>query len=111
MLLDIGLEMVEALVSRGLKVTLVEAQPQVLPHLDAEMAVPLLEEMKLRGVQVHVATSVTALRASANVAVGAVEVQTSASENWLTADFIIMAGTKDRRNREFHFREFHGKIT
>lgn len=50
----IGLEMVEQLVRRGMTVTLVELQPQVLPLLDREMAQPLSEELARQGVPMHV---------------------------------------------------------
>ena len=41
----IGLEMAEAFVQRGLEVTLVEAAPQVMPTLDADVAAPLVEAL------------------------------------------------------------------
>ena len=46
----IGLELVENLVGRGVQVTLVELQDQVLPPLDAEMTTPIVEELKRHGV-------------------------------------------------------------
>ena len=47
----IGLEVVENLVGRGVQVTLVELQDQVLPPLDAEMTTPIVEELKRHGVK------------------------------------------------------------
>lgn len=46
----IGLEMAENLAHRGLRVTIVEKLPQVMPPLDAEMAVPIAEHLRARGV-------------------------------------------------------------
>src|ERR1019366_10493814 len=41
----IGLEMVENLIHRGLSVTVLEKLPQVMPPLDPEVAVPLMEHL------------------------------------------------------------------
>jgi NADPH-dependent 2,4-dienoyl-CoA reductase/sulfur reductase-like enzyme/rhodanese-related sulfurtransferase len=49
----IGLEMVENLILRGLSVTVLEKLPQVMPPLDPEVAVPLMEHLISRGVQLH----------------------------------------------------------
>jgi NADPH-dependent 2,4-dienoyl-CoA reductase/sulfur reductase-like enzyme/rhodanese-related sulfurtransferase len=46
----IGLEMAENLVHRGLSVTIVEKLPQVMPPLDAEMAVTLASHLRAKGV-------------------------------------------------------------
>lgn len=48
----IGLELVENLVKRGIKTTLVELQDQVLPPLDKEMTTPILETLSSNGVTV-----------------------------------------------------------
>jgi NADPH-dependent 2,4-dienoyl-CoA reductase/sulfur reductase-like enzyme/rhodanese-related sulfurtransferase len=49
----IGLEMVEALVERGVAVTLVEQQPYVLPILDPEMADQIEGTLRQRGVELR----------------------------------------------------------
>src|ERR1019366_2787754 len=49
----IGLEMVENLVHRGLSVTVLEKLPQVMPPLHPEVAVPLMEHLVAKGVQLH----------------------------------------------------------
>jgi len=49
----IGLEMVEALVARGLDVDLVELNPHVMPNVDAEMAQPLADELERNGVNLY----------------------------------------------------------
>jgi NADPH-dependent 2,4-dienoyl-CoA reductase/sulfur reductase-like enzyme/rhodanese-related sulfurtransferase len=49
----IGLEMVENLIHRELSVAILEKLPQVMPPLDPEMAVPLMEHLAVKGVQLH----------------------------------------------------------
>ncbi len=56
----IGLEMAEALRTRGLEVTLVELAPQVMGPVDAEMAAPLHQALRRHGVDLRLETSVTA---------------------------------------------------
>ncbi len=53
----IGLEAVEALTSRGLKVHLVELADHVLPPLDAELAPLLADELAAHGVDLRLAVS------------------------------------------------------
>ena len=60
----IGLEMTEALVERGLAVTLVELAPQVMGPVDAEMAAPLHAELKRHGVNLKLNASVVAFKES-----------------------------------------------
>jgi NADPH-dependent 2,4-dienoyl-CoA reductase/sulfur reductase-like enzyme/peroxiredoxin family protein/rhodanese-related sulfurtransferase/TusA-related sulfurtransferase len=55
----IGLEMAEALIERGLKVSLVELEPQVMGTVDPEIAAPLHQELELHGVKLFLKTSVT----------------------------------------------------
>jgi NADPH-dependent 2,4-dienoyl-CoA reductase/sulfur reductase-like enzyme/rhodanese-related sulfurtransferase len=49
----IGLEMVENLIHRDLAITVLEKLPQVMPPLDAEMAVPLMEHLASKGIRLH----------------------------------------------------------
>jgi NADPH-dependent 2,4-dienoyl-CoA reductase/sulfur reductase-like enzyme/rhodanese-related sulfurtransferase len=49
----IGLEMTENLVKRGLQVTIVEKQSQILPLFDAEMVADLYDSLKNQGVEVR----------------------------------------------------------
>jgi NADPH-dependent 2,4-dienoyl-CoA reductase/sulfur reductase-like enzyme len=49
----IGLEMVENLIHRKLSVSILEKLPQVMPPLDPEMAVPLMEHLRAKGVRLH----------------------------------------------------------
>lgn len=48
----IGLEMAEQLNRRGLKVTIIEAMPQVMLSLDPEMSAIILNELNINGVKV-----------------------------------------------------------
>lgn len=54
----IGLEMVEQLVRRGFNVSLAELMPQVLAPMDAEMSVPLQDELTAHGVRVELGNGI-----------------------------------------------------
>jgi NADPH-dependent 2,4-dienoyl-CoA reductase/sulfur reductase-like enzyme len=55
----IGLEMADALTTRGLAVTLVEQLPEVLPTVDAQLGALVRGELEGRGVTVLAGTAVT----------------------------------------------------
>lgn len=55
----IGLEMVEALVKRGMKVNVVETMPHVMSIMDEETAGFIQNEMLSYGVEIHTSASVT----------------------------------------------------
>lgn len=55
----IGLEMAEGLRHRNIDTHLVELQSQVMPPLDAEMAVPVAKEMAQNGIHLHLGASAT----------------------------------------------------
>lgn len=57
----IGLELVEALVRRGIHVTVIEAQPQVMPPLDRDMAAEAEKTLTRNGVALHLGTKVQEL--------------------------------------------------
>ncbi|MEU0557555.1 FAD-dependent oxidoreductase [Dactylosporangium sp. NPDC006015] len=59
----IGLEMAEALTTRGLHVTVLEQVDQVMPTIDAELAEPLAEHLRAHGVTVQHGTQVHAVTA------------------------------------------------
>ncbi|MEV1321481.1 FAD-dependent oxidoreductase [Micromonospora arborensis] len=59
----IGLEMAEALTTRGLQVTLIEQVNQVMPTIDPELAQPLAEHLRGQGVTVRCGTRVRAVTA------------------------------------------------
>jgi NADPH-dependent 2,4-dienoyl-CoA reductase/sulfur reductase-like enzyme/rhodanese-related sulfurtransferase len=58
----IGLEMAECLAHRGVGVTLIERNPQVLMALDAEIARPVADELATRGVNVLTQRKVTGIQ-------------------------------------------------
>ena len=57
----IGLEMAEALTSRGIHVTQIEALPEVLPTVDPELGALVHAELERHGVEVLTDTAVTAI--------------------------------------------------
>lgn len=60
----IGLEMVENLVRRNIKVTLLQLSDQILSVMDKEMTTPILTELKSKGVSVRLNTTVSEILAS-----------------------------------------------
>jgi NADPH-dependent 2,4-dienoyl-CoA reductase/sulfur reductase-like enzyme len=66
----IGLEMAEAFVLRGLDVTLVEAAPQLMPSLDADVAAPLVGALEGLGIDVRLETPLESVEDGAVVAGG-----------------------------------------
>jgi NADPH-dependent 2,4-dienoyl-CoA reductase/sulfur reductase-like enzyme/peroxiredoxin family protein/rhodanese-related sulfurtransferase/TusA-related sulfurtransferase len=58
----IGLEMTEVLAHRGLAVSLVELETQVMGPIDPEMATPLHEHLRQQGVDLCLNSSVTAIQ-------------------------------------------------
>ena len=58
----IGLEMVEALVHRGIKVHLVEMMPHAMAGMDAEIAGFIEQEMISYGVEIHTGKAVNGIR-------------------------------------------------
>ncbi len=82
----VGVEMAEALVRRGLAVTLVERREQPMSTVDPDMGALVREAMTGMGIQVHTGASVTGLSAK-DGAVSAVV--TDAGE--IPADIVILA--------------------
>lgn len=60
----IGLELVENFVRRGIAVTVVELQDQVLPPFDREMTTPIAEQLASKGVAVRLGDSAEAFEKS-----------------------------------------------
>ncbi len=58
----IGLEMAEALTTRGLSVTLVEQAPTVMPTVDPQLGRRIGAELASHGVSVHTGLTVSAIR-------------------------------------------------
>jgi len=57
----IGLEMAENLAGQGIDVTVVEAAPQVLPPLDPELAILVVDELVAHGVHVRTGATVASV--------------------------------------------------
>jgi len=92
----IGLEAVEALTSRGLKVHLVELADHVLPPLDAELAPLLADELAAHGVDLRLGVSAQAVATAGladepgeSISNGAVTVSLSDGAT-LAADLVIV---------------------
>jgi NADPH-dependent 2,4-dienoyl-CoA reductase/sulfur reductase-like enzyme/rhodanese-related sulfurtransferase len=78
----IGVEIAENLVHRGVATTLVEATDQVLAPLDPEMATPVADELRRRGVTLFLGDSVESITPR--------DVRL-ASGQFVTADLVIVA--------------------
>lgn len=83
----IGLEMVEQLTRRGLKVTLAELQPQVLPPFDPEMVQPVLEELRKNNVAVFLGDGIHSISTDKQ---GAATGVTLASGTTVEADLVLL---------------------
>jgi NADPH-dependent 2,4-dienoyl-CoA reductase/sulfur reductase-like enzyme len=84
----VGLEIAEALVARGLEVTLVERSGQVLGSLDPELAALVEAELDRRGVRVLKNRVVRRIQAEAAGRVEAVELETGSLR--LPADLVFV---------------------
>ncbi|WP_405958156.1 FAD-dependent oxidoreductase [Streptomyces phaeochromogenes] len=62
----IGLEMAEALTTRGIHVTQIEALPEVLPTVDPELGALVHAELTAHGVEVLTSTTVSAIARAAS---------------------------------------------
>lgn len=78
----IGIEMAENLAARGLRVSLVEAMPQVMAPLDPEMVHPVHERIRQHGVRLELGAAVTEI--------GTDTVTLSTGER-LAADLVVAA--------------------
>jgi NADPH-dependent 2,4-dienoyl-CoA reductase/sulfur reductase-like enzyme/rhodanese-related sulfurtransferase len=82
-----GLEMAENLVKRGLKVTILEMLPQVVPLLDPEMSEPVGRHLESHRVEVLVSEPVAGFEGDAE---GVRQVRTESGAAFL-ADLVILA--------------------
>ncbi len=82
----IGLEMAENLVHRGLQVTLVERNPQVMPPLDLEMAATIKDHLTEKGIHLHLDDGVAAFENDDD----GLQVITRSGER-LPADLVILS--------------------
>ncbi|QDU91570.1 Coenzyme A disulfide reductase [Pirellulimonas nuda] len=82
----IGVEMIENLTRRGLDVTLIERDVQVLPPWDAEMIVPIAAELVKRGVRVLLGTTVERFEQAGD----GLRLTLDSGES-IAADFVVMS--------------------
>ncbi len=82
----IGLEMAENLVHRGIAVTLIEAQSQVMAPLDPEMAAPVHERVRSHNVTLCLGDSVAEFKPNAK---GGIDVLTKSGATH-TAELVIL---------------------
>jgi NADPH-dependent 2,4-dienoyl-CoA reductase/sulfur reductase-like enzyme/rhodanese-related sulfurtransferase len=78
----IGVEVAENLVEAGKQVAVVEAAPQVLPPLDAEMAAEVAAELRRHGVNLHLGVGVQSIQPDSI---------TLADGRVLPADLVVLA--------------------
>lgn len=83
----IGLEMAENLVHLGLKTSVVEMLPQVMPPFDAEMVEPLHTHLRAKGVALHLGDGVAGFEQGAS---GAGLVVKTASGKAHEADLVML---------------------
>ncbi len=83
----IGLEMTENLAKRGVSVTLIEMEPQVVPMLDPEMAVPIHGHLLANGVRLCLGEPVTGFEQNSD---GTILVRLKSGETH-TADLVILS--------------------
>lgn len=82
----IGLEMAEALVNRGLNVTMIERAPQVMSTLDADMAAHVQEAAEGHGIRVVLGSAVEEIVTDSDGA----PVEVRASDGTFPADHVVI---------------------
>ena len=82
----IGLEMAENLAHRGLAVTVLEKLPQVMPPLDPEMAAPVAEHLRAKGVLLALGDGLAGFEGDGSAIVAHTE-----SGARIAADLVILA--------------------
>jgi len=83
----LGLEMAENLTIRGLKVTLIEMQPQVMPNLDPEMTIAIQTHLNTHRVALSLKNQVTGFAQNKD---NKLSVSTESGETF-TTDMVILA--------------------
>ncbi len=90
----IGLEMVEALYHRGIKVTLLELANQVMTSVDPEMASLLHHDLKNRKIDLRLNTALTKVAALSDSAPNALALSLSDGKKIKTGFVILAIGVK-----------------
>lgn len=85
----IGLEMAEALTTRGIRVTQIEALPEVLPTVDPELGALVHAELEHNGVEVLTNTAVSAITRTATGALTVTATQQGQTIS-RTVDFVLV---------------------
>jgi NADPH-dependent 2,4-dienoyl-CoA reductase/sulfur reductase-like enzyme/rhodanese-related sulfurtransferase len=83
----IGLEMAENLVNRGIKVSIIEMLPQLMPALDPEIAVQVQNHLNAQGISLNLGEPVTGFIENLD---GTISVSSGADKKY-TADMVILA--------------------
>ncbi len=92
----IGLEMTENLVKLGIKVSIVEMLPNVIPFFDPEMAVPVHDTLRKHGVDLYLNTAVKSFSRDKNSS--KINVATEPDKQ-LSCDMVILSiGSKPENN-------------
>ena len=87
----IGLEMAENLHHRGVKVDVVELADQILPPVDADIAAPVEQHLRARGIRLHLSTAAAAFQPLADGdGDDRVSVELNSGET-VAADLVILA--------------------
>ncbi|MFW2512634.1 FAD-dependent oxidoreductase [Demequina sp. SO4-13] len=87
----IGLEMAENLHHRGVRVDVVELADQILPPVDADIASPVEQHLRARGIGLHLSTAAAAFRPLADAdSEDRVSVELN-SGTTIAADLVILA--------------------
>jgi NADPH-dependent 2,4-dienoyl-CoA reductase/sulfur reductase-like enzyme len=89
----IGLEMADALTTRGLAVTQLEQLPEVLPTVDPELGALVHAELAARGVEVLTGTTVRGIRRAAPGGPGRLQVEATGADGMAVtriADMVLV---------------------
>lgn len=86
----VGLELAENLQHRGVRTTVVELADQILPPLDKEMAVPVEEHLRSRGVALELSAAAAAITKSASAKEAPLRVELTTGSS-LASDLVIMS--------------------
>jgi NADPH-dependent 2,4-dienoyl-CoA reductase/sulfur reductase-like enzyme len=89
----IGLEMADALTTRGLQITQMEQLPEVLPTVDAPLGVKVRAQLTVRGVEVLTGTTVNRISRASPGAAGRLQVEATAADGspvTRTADAVLV---------------------
>jgi len=90
----IGLEMAEALTTRGIAVTQIEALPEVLPTVDPDLGALIHAELERNGVDVLTHTTVTAIERTATGALSLTTTHDGETTSRVVDFVLVVVGVK-----------------